>query len=90
MANLYSDVINTNGEYANIETLTELTFTADTQYQIQMDVETLVNKGGHVFLREGATGTGFSIKDANPVIYTDKGNDLYILTTGNCYVNIAS
>lgn len=86
MANLWTGTVDTNGEYVNLETISELTFTADTTYTIQ-------SLTGEYFLREGETGDGFIIQPQEKVQYTAGVDDLYIKTlpiySGRVKVNIA-
>lgn len=86
MANLWTGTVDTQGEYVNLETISELTFTADTTYTIQ-------SLTGEYFLREGETGDGFIIQPQEKVQYTAGVDDLYIKTlpiySGRVKVNIA-
>lgn len=83
MANLGTFTINTNGEFATLASETELTFTADTIYTIQI----LQNAA---FLREGSVGDGFKITSPAPIQYKAGSDDLYIRTgSAGCIVNIA-
>lgn len=81
MTNLYTGKIDTEGQYQNLETLTELTFTADTKYTIQVQ--------NSAWIKEGSTGDGFYINDATPFTFTKGTDDLYIKTVSYCVVNIA-
>lgn len=86
MANLWTGTVDTNGEYENLETVSELTFTADTTYTIQSYI-------GSYYLREGETGRGFLLDPHEKVQYTAGVDDLYICTlagiSGPAVVNIA-
>lgn len=83
MTNLYTGVINTNGEYKTLSNETGLTFESDKTYVIQIQ--------NQAWLREGATGDGFLINRPLPIQYTKGTDDLYIKTynTRECVVNIA-
>ena len=82
MSNLYTGKINTNGEYQNLATLTDITFTQDTVYAIQIQ--------NMAWLREGLTGKGFVFDLNKGFNWTCKGDDLYIKTENQpVIVNIA-
>lgn len=84
MTNLYTGVINTNGEYKTLSNETGLTFENGTKYVIQIQ--------NQAHLREGTTGEGFLINLPMPITYTKGEDDLYIKTynTRECLVNIAN
>lgn len=86
MANLWTGTVDTQGEYVNFETISELTFTADTTYTIQ-------SHQGNYYLREGETGEGFLVTNLEKVQYTAGVDDLYIKTldgiAGPAIINIA-
>ena len=80
MANLYTGTHTFTG-YKTLAELTELTFTADTKYMIQI---TAINS--NYYVREGEEGDGFVNYDSTPFEWTYDGeNDLYI---GNKYANL--
>lgn len=83
MTNLYTGVINTNGEYKTLSNETGLTFESDKTYVIQIQ--------NQAYVREGLTGEGFLINSDRPFIYNCASDDLYIKTynTRECVVNIA-
>ena len=84
MANLYTGTIeSTQGEYANVETLTGLTFEDGITYTIQ-------SYFGDYYLCEGSTGKGFYIEQREKVQFTYGGDDLNIKTfNGDVVLNIA-
>lgn len=83
MANLYSGVINTDGEYEKLSELTSVTFTTGKTYTLQIQ--------NMAYVREGTAGNGFLISSVDPFKYTPAdGVDLYIKTdTFSCVINIA-
>ena len=82
MANLYTGVIKTNGEYKKVSELTGITFTTGTDYTIQIQ--------NSAYIREGTIGDGFFINNSNPFAYKSNGEDLYIkVDYGYCVINIA-
>lgn len=73
MANLYTGTHTFTG-YKTLAELTELTFTADTKYMIQI---TAINS--NYYVREGEEGEGFEKYDAEPFEWKYDGeNDLYL------------
>lgn len=82
MANLYSGVIDTKGSYNTVTELTEVTFTENTTYTIQV-----LNPA---WVREGTEGTGFYLTNNKPFQYTAGSDDLYIRTDNTVTINIAS
>lgn len=83
MANLYSGNL-TNKTYEKLSELTGLTFTADTDYTVQVQT-------GEIFVREGTTGDGFLINRADgPFQFKQGESDLYVkITSGVSRINIA-
>ena len=85
MANLWTGKINTENQYQDLATLTELTFDSGSAYIIQgLD-------GGAYFLREGEVGQGFYVEEKEKVQYIAGADDLYIKTfaDGDRTINIA-
>lgn len=82
MANLYSGIIESNGEYIDLGEASGVSFEAGKDYQIQF-----FNKG---YIREGEIGTGFRIFQADPFTlrYTG-GYSVYVCSVGNLEINIA-
>lgn len=80
MANLFTDRIETNGEYVTLAEATGLTFTSGNKYSIQIQ--------NMAYLREGTTGKGFFVNSDVPITYTATSDDLYIKAQ-SCVVNIA-
>jgi len=70
MANLATIEVKTEGEYADLSELADVTFTSGNSYQIQ--VQNLA------YLREGTEGDGFLITSDKPFTYVASGADLYI------------
>lgn len=89
MANLGFFEIDTQGEYIDLETATELTFTEGTKYTMQVQGCYLT-----VCIASSTPTTGgFIMKDFEKFDYTPvSGSKLYVKTTGvgNVYLNIAS
>ena len=81
MANLYSGEIKCNGRYVDLSVATGVVFQVGQDYQIQFS-----NKG---FIREGSTGTGFSIYEAVPFTLKYKGDPVYVSSTTKLLINIA-
>lgn len=91
MANLGFFEINTQGEYVDLETATELTFTEGTKYTMQVQ-----NAGSSLTIciaDSTPTEGGFMMKDLEKFDYTPvSGYDIYVKTGsyGKAYINIAS
>lgn len=91
MANLGFFEIDTNNEYVNLETLTELTFTEGTKYMMQVQ-----NAGSYLTVCVSDTTPtegGFLMKDLEKFDYTPvSGSDIFVKTgnPGKVYLNIAS
>lgn len=91
MANLGFFEIDTKGEYIDLETITELTFTTGTKYSMQVQ-----NAGAMLTVCIASTTPtegGFMMKDLEKFEYTPaSGEKIYVLTgsVGKCYLNIAS
>lgn len=91
MANLGFFEIDTKGQYVNLETLTELTFTEGTKYTMQVQ-----NSGSYLTIciaDSTPTKGGFLMKDLEKFDYTPlSGNSIYVYTSkyGRAYLNIAS
>ena len=93
MANLGFFEIDTNDEYIDLETLTELTFTTGTKYTMQVQ-----NANSYLTVCiADSTPTknqgGFLMKDLEKFDYTPDGtNNIYVRTSGTAsvYLNIAS
>jgi hypothetical protein len=81
MANLYSGVIKSNGNYKDLSVESGIAFQVDHDYQVQF-----FNKG---YIREGENGVGFCIYDANPFTIRFKGDPIYVSSTGKLEINIA-
>lgn len=82
MSNLFTGTINTNGEYQNLATLADITFTQDTVYAIQIQ--------NSAWLREGTNGKGFLFNNDKGYNWKCTGDDLYIKTSGqSVIINIA-
>lgn len=80
MANLFTGVIETNGEYVTLAEATDLTFTEGNKYSIQIQ--------NMAHLREGTVGEGMLVDSLVPITYTATSDDLYI-ESNSCVVNIA-
>lgn len=91
MANLGFFEIDTQGEYVDLETATELTFTEGTKYTMQVQ-----NASSYLTLcvsDSTPTEGGFMMKDLEKFDYTPvSGYTLYVntLRPGKVYLNIAS
>ena len=85
MANLFSGTIATDGEYVKVSDVTEIQFTPDTIYTIQIHNPARIRSA---CIREGTIGTGFYIFDDKPFQYKAGLEDLYIKTDGS-FINIA-
>lgn len=91
MANLGIFVINTEGEYEDLETITSLTFSEGTKYTMQAQ-----NAGGELTIciaSSKPTDGGFIMQDLEKFEYTpESGNKLYVKTGtyGKVNLNIAS
>lgn len=81
MANLYSGVIKSNGNYIDLSVATGIAFEVGKNYQIQF-----FNKG---YVREGEIGTGFIIFEANPFNIRFTGAPIYVQSTGKLEINVA-
>lgn len=81
MANLYSGIIKSNGDYKDLSVESGVAFEVGKDYQIQFS-----NKG---YIREGETGLGFCIYEAVPFTLRFKGDPVYVCSTGKLEVNIA-
>ena len=82
MANLWTGNVNTNGVYQKLSELSEITFTTDTKYVIQIQ--------NLAYVREGTVGEGILINTTDPFEYQAGEEDLYIMTpTFGCVVNIS-
>lgn len=81
MANLYSGIIKSNGEYKDLSVESGIAFEVGKDYQIQF-----FNKG---YIREGETGVGFNIYEAVPFTLRFKGDPVYVCSVGKIEVNIA-
>ena len=81
MANLFSGIIKSNGNYKDLSVESGVVFEVGHDYQIQFS-----NKG---FVREGEKGVGFNIYEAVPFTIRFKGDPLYVCSTGKLEVNIA-
>lgn len=80
MANLFTGVIETNGDYVTLAEATDLTFTEGNKYSIQIQ--------NMAYLREGTVGEGMLVNSLVPITYTATSDDLYI-KSNSCVVNIA-
>ena len=81
MANLYSGIIKSNGNYKDLSVESGIAFEVGKDYQIQFS-----NKG---FIREGEIGEGFDIFEATPFTIRFTGAPIYVCSTGKIKVNIA-
>ncbi len=82
MANLWSGNVENTDEYQNLESVSGLTLTEGSSYQIQIE--------GGAYLREGTTGRGFSLYDSKPFTLVKTSSDVYIEPmSDSCFVNIA-
>ena len=81
MANLYSGIIKSNGNYKDLSVEAGIAFEVGKDYQIQF-----FNKG---YIREGEIGTGFCIYDANPFTIRFTGAPVYVCSTGKLEINLA-
>ena len=79
MANLFTGVIETNGEYINLSEATDVTFTSGNKYSIQIQ--------NMAHLREGTIGEGMLVDTLTPITYIAGSDDLYI-ESNSCVVNI--
>lgn len=70
MANLGTFTIPADGEYHDLEELSELTFTASNTYTMQ-----ILNPA---YIREGSDGTGFYMPDGRPFQWTAGADMLYV------------
>lgn len=80
MANLWTGIIETNGEYVKLAEEADITFTEGNKYSIQIQ--------NMAYLREGTIGEGVLINTLVPITYTATSDDLYI-KSNFCVVNIA-
>lgn len=86
MANLFTDTITFTGYKAISEiTDTEISYVADTEYQIQIAINDTIR------VREGETGKGYWLHDDTPFTWKYDGeNDLYIENNGKAmYINVS-
>lgn len=81
MANLYSGIIKSNGDYKDLSVESGVAFEVGKDYQIQF-----FNKG---YIREGETGVGFCIYEAVPFTLRFKGDPVYVSSVGKIEINIA-
>ena len=81
MANLYSGIIKSNGNYIDLSVATGIVFEVGKDYQIQF-----FNKG---YIREGETGTGFIIYEANPFNLRFTGAPVYVCSATKLEINVA-
>jgi hypothetical protein len=81
MANLWSGIIKSNGEYKDLSVESGIAFEVGKDYQIQF-----FNKG---YIREGEEGTGFCIYEAVPFTLRFKGDPVYVQSATKIEVNIA-
>ena len=81
MANLFSGIIKSNGEYKDLSVESGIAFEVGKDYQIQF-----FNKG---YIREGEEGTGFCIYEAVPFTLRFKGDPVYVKSATKIEVNIA-
>jgi hypothetical protein len=81
MANLFSGIIKSNGEYKDLSVESGIAFEVGKDYQIQF-----FNKG---YIREGEEGTGFCIYEAVPFTLRFKGDPVYVQSATKIEVNIA-
>ena len=81
MANLYSGVVKSNGNYIDLSVETGIVFEVGKNYQIQF-----FNKG---YVREGEVGTGFIIYEATPFNIQFTGAPIYVCSTGKLEINVA-
>ena len=72
MANLATIEVKTGGEYEDLATLADVTFTSGNEYQIQVQFQK------PVYLREGSLGDGFLVPDIKPTTWKCQGDTLYI------------
>ena len=82
MANLATITVKTNGEYSDLATLADVTFTSGNKYQIQVQFQK------PVYLREGSVGDGFIVPNCDPFTWECQGDTLYI-NAEYAIVNIA-
>ena len=72
MANLATITVQTAGEYEDLATLADVTFTNGNDYQIQVQFQK------PVWVREGSIGEGFIVPSIEPFTLKYKGDTLYI------------
>lgn len=72
MSNLYSGTVSFKG-YKTLAEVTDLTFTEDSKYLIQ-----IIAIDGACYVREGTEGKGFLLKDSLPFQYIAGEDDLYV------------
>lgn len=82
MANLATITVKTNGAYADLSELADVTFTSGNKYQIQVQFQK------PVYLREGSVGEGFIVPNCDPFTWECQGDTLYI-NADYAKVNIA-
>jgi len=81
MANLFSGIVKSNGNYKDLSVESGVVFEIGHDYQIQF-----FNKG---YVREGENGAGFYIHEATPFTIRFNGDPIYVCSTGKLEVNIA-
>ena len=82
MANLATIEVKTAGDYEDLATLADVTFSSGNKYQIQVQFQK------PVYLREGSVGDGFIVPNCDPFTWECQGDTLYI-KADYAIVNIA-